>query len=255
MAAVGGPEVQSDINVSDTPEPSPAESEARKVSDLRSYHFDQTNDTPEEDDSPISPVTQANLEPGKEWKPHNQEDALKARRNSLLGNLRCLQARMSAHREKIGLLLAQLMDDPRLRDKEVRKRESDELTTKSNNHRLLVNLIKLDLGINSFAVLLEAPTVDPNLAFFTMAWLVVCQIKELESTTHEVFSDMENDGLSHGQRSSCVQAGIGLSKIAEAVNPQCVRLTTRLEQLGLEAKVPWQPGSTSSPCQTCGKES
>jgi hypothetical protein len=148
---------------------------------------------------------------------------------------------MSAHREKIGLLLAQLMDDPRLRDKEVCKKGSDEFTAKSNNHRILVNLIKLDLRINSLAVLLEAPTIDPNLAFFTMAWLAVCQIKELESTTHEAFSDMENNGRSHGQRSASVQAGIGLSKIGEAVNLQCVRLTTRLEQLGLEAKAPGNP--------------
>ena len=162
---------------------------------------------------------------------------------------------MSAHREKIGLLLAQFMDDPRLGDNQVRKRKSDELTAKSNNHRILVNLIKLDLGINSFAVLLEAPTIDPNLAFFTMAWLAVCQIKELESTTHEAFSDMENNDRSHGQRSASVQAGIGLSKIGKAVNLQCVRLTTRLEQLGLEAKAPWQPGSMPSACQTCGKES
>jgi hypothetical protein len=244
MTAVGEPEVQSNIDVRDTPSPSPTESEARKVSDLRFYHFGQTNnDTPEENDNPISQVTQTNLEPGKEWKPHNQEDALKARRNSLLGNLRFLQARMSAHREKIGLLLAQFMDDPRLGDNQVRKRKSDELTAKSNNHRILVNLIKLDLGINSFAVLLEAPTIDLNLAFFTMAWLAVCQIKELESTTHEVFSDMENNSWSHRQRSLSVQAGIGLSKIGKAVNPQCVRMTTRLEQLGLEAKAPWQPGS------------
>jgi hypothetical protein len=111
----------------------------------------------------------------------------------------------------------------------VRKRESDELRTKNNNHRILVNLIKLDLWINSFVVLLEAPTVDPNLAFFTMAWLAVYQIKELESTTHEVFSDMENKGLSDRQWSSSVQASIDLSKIAEAVNPQCMRLATRLE--------------------------
>jgi len=65
-------------------------------------------------------------------------------------------------------------------------------------------LIKLDLGINSFVILLEAPTVDPNLAFFTMAWLVVYQIKKLESMTHEVFSDMENKGLSDRQWSSGV---------------------------------------------------
>ena len=73
-----------------------------------------------------------------------------------------------------------------------------------NNHRIPENLIKLDLGINSFAVLLEAPTIDPNLAFFTMAWLVVYQIKKLESMTHEVFSDIENKGLSDRQWSSGV---------------------------------------------------
>jgi hypothetical protein len=45
-------EVQSEINGSDAPDPSPAESEVHKLSDLRSYHFDQTNnDTPEEDDN------------------------------------------------------------------------------------------------------------------------------------------------------------------------------------------------------------
>jgi hypothetical protein len=51
-----------------------------------------------------------------------------------------------------------------------------------------------------------------------MAWLAAYQIKELESTTLEVFSDMENKGLSDRQWSSSVQASIGLSKIAEAVN-------------------------------------
>ena len=55
--------------------PVPAELEVHKVSDLRLYHFDQTNnDTPEEDDNPISRVTHANLELGKEWEPKNQGD-------------------------------------------------------------------------------------------------------------------------------------------------------------------------------------
>lgn len=99
------------------------------------------------------------------------------------GNLKTRE--MSNERtEKIGLLLAELTNDPRLRDKKVCKRESDKLRTKNNNSRILVNLIKLDLQINSFIVLLEAPT---DLAFFAMAWLAVYQIKELESTTHEVF--------------------------------------------------------------------
>jgi hypothetical protein len=179
------PEVQSDVNDNDTPGPNPAESDAHKVSGLQSYHSDHTNhDAPEEDDNPVSQVTLANLELGKEWKPHNRGDALKARRNSLLGNLRCLQARMGAHREKIGLVLARLMDGPRLRDKEVRKRESDKL---SNNHRILVNLI----SGSTLSQSCSKPTVDTNLAFFTMAWLAVCQVKELESTTHEVLSDME----------------------------------------------------------------
>jgi hypothetical protein len=39
ITAVGEPEVQSDTNVIDTPGSSPAESEAPKVSDLRSYHL------------------------------------------------------------------------------------------------------------------------------------------------------------------------------------------------------------------------
>ena len=51
MAALDEPEVRSDMNGSDAPDLSPAESEVHKVSDLRSYHFDQTiNDTPEKDD-------------------------------------------------------------------------------------------------------------------------------------------------------------------------------------------------------------
>jgi hypothetical protein len=135
MGALGEPEVQSDMNGSDAPDLSPAESEVHKVSDLRSYHFDQTNnDTPEEDDNPILRVTHANLEPGKEWEPENQGDV------------------EWAHTEKIGLLLAELTDNPRLRDKKARKRESDELMTKNNDHRILVNLIKLDLQINSFSL-------------------------------------------------------------------------------------------------------
>lgn len=51
----------------------------------------------------------------------------------------------------------------------------------------MIDLIKLDLQINSFVVLLEAPTVDLNLAFFTMAWIAVYQIKELGSTTRGIF--------------------------------------------------------------------
>jgi hypothetical protein len=75
MAAPGEPEVQSDMNCSDAPDPSPAESEVHKVSDLRPYRFDQTNnDTPEEDDNPISRVIHADLELGKEWEPENQGD-------------------------------------------------------------------------------------------------------------------------------------------------------------------------------------
>jgi hypothetical protein len=42
MAALGEPEVQSDMNGSG---PSPAKLEVHKVSDLRSYHFDQTTTT------------------------------------------------------------------------------------------------------------------------------------------------------------------------------------------------------------------
>jgi hypothetical protein len=64
--------------------------------------------------------------------------------------------------QKVGLLLAELTDDPGLKNKKVRKRESDELRTKNNNHRILENPIKLDLGINSFVILFEAPTVDPK---------------------------------------------------------------------------------------------
>ena len=96
------------------------------------------------------------------------------------GNLK-IREMSNKRTQKIGLLLAELSDDPRLRDKRVRKRECDELRTKNNNRRILIDLI------NSFVVLLEAPTIDPNLVFFTMAWLAVYQIKELGSTTHEVF--------------------------------------------------------------------
>jgi hypothetical protein len=263
VTALVGSNEHSNLNGADIPDVNRAESEAKRMLDLRSYRFGQIiSNRTEKDDEGIPQVTPANLETKNKQESQDDEPASPSRRDSLLANLRCFQSRMSAHGEKIGLQLIRLVNDDVLRDQnEELKRGSDELR-KSNNPSVLINLGKLNDEIHSHAILLENLKIEPSQAFYTMAWLAVHQMNELESTTTELLSDMETNGFWDGKADSSIQssaalshrARVGLSKIAKEVNPRCERLITKLKKLALEAKMPRPPSIKTSVCPLCGKE-
>jgi hypothetical protein len=251
-------------NDDDFPDAGHAASEAQRVSGLRSYRLGQANRArAEEDDEAISPMTPANPKTKDKTESRKNEHASPSRRDSLLTNLRCLQSRMSTHEEKIGLLLRELVGDPVVRGQNDKlKRESGELRKKSDNHIILVNLVKLYYRISALAILLENLKTEPDLAFYTMAWLAVHQMNDLESTTKDLLSSMEKNGMCDGKANLSVissaglshQASVNLSKIAKEVNQRCELLITKLEKLGLEAKMPKRTSIQISACASCGKE-
>jgi hypothetical protein len=263
FTALTGSEELSDLDDDDIPDANHAESEAQRISDFQSYRFGQTkNNGTEDNDEATPPVTLANPETKNKQESQEDECATRSRRDSLLAHLRCFQFRMSAHGEKYGASLIQLENDVVLRDQnEQAKRVSHELG-KNNNPTVLINLGKLNGEINSHAILLENLKVEPNQAFYTMAWLAVHQMNELERTTRDLLCDMETNGFWVGKADSSVQssaalsyrARAGLSKIAKEVNPQCERLITKLEKLTLEAKMPSPPSIKTNVCPCCGKE-
>jgi hypothetical protein len=248
-----------------------AESEAKRISNLRSYQFGQINgNRTEKDDEAIPPATPANPETKDKVESRDDERQELSRRHSLLANLRCLQSRLSARGEKISLSLSELADDIvlKVRNEELErksdklKRESDEHRKKSNVLSVQANLVKLNEKIGFLATLLENPMAEPHLAFYTNAWLAVHQMNELESTTRDLLSDMETNGVWDGKVTSSVQssaalahqASVSISNIAEEVNPRCERLITKLEKLALEATMPRPQSITPSACPLCGKE-
>ena len=185
-----------------------------------------------------------------------------SRRELLFTRLQCLQSQVNDHGEKIGTALAQLIDDPVLgQHNEEHGRENNELQKETNHDSVLINLAKVEVKIKSLAVVLENSLIEPNMAFYTMAWLAVHQMKELATTVNDLLSDMKKNIVYGGEAPSAVrpsfshwyQANLRQSNLVKAVNQRCTFLVSRLDRLCMEAKVR-RPSNVISVCASCGTE-
>ena len=237
------------------------ESGEKRAPNIDSARPGQTTDHEHEMNSKaISPTI--DHETKQEPEIRNRRRAPRSRKESLLACLQRLQSQVSDHGEKIGTTLAQLIDNlvSGHHNKE-HTRESDELWKESNHDSVLVNLTKVQVKIKSLAVVLDNSTTEPDMAFYTMAWLAVHQTKELATTVNDFLSDIRKNIVSgrkapYGVRpngSLSYQVNRSLSNLAMAVNQRCSFLVSRLDRLCMEAKAR-RPSNVISVCASCGTE-
>lgn len=255
----------------DTGQPGQAESEKQKISDLQSYQFGQVNESrPEKEEEAVSPTSVADVETNVELESQRYLFLELSRKDSLLANLQCLQSRISATEEKLTLSLAELADNTVLREhiqepkrtSDTSRRETPEQGKENYVPSLPIHLAHLNNKIKSLMVLLEDPKTEPQLAFFTNAWLVVHQMNQVESSAKGLLSDMESNGSWYGKGNLTIQSTAGLphrlpadlAEVAKEMVPRCERLSSRLESLALEAKMPSPPRVKIVICPCCGQD-